>query len=1115
MATFPLDIRTELQLGGSWTDVSSDVYVRDAKQITRGLRDQGSAADPSSLYFTLNNKGGKYSRRNAMSPLYGLLMQNTPVRLSVPTTGDSYLQLDGTSGSQVSTAAAGARWTGGDLDVRVEMAGNWYGPANQWLIGQWADGQQSWSIALYRGNIWFRRTLDGDEVGTGRYYVAPLPKLPERAALRTVFDADDGAGNHSVTFYWAASLDSTDWAAFSRVIKVAGPATSFTGSAPVQIGITHYRSAAIPSEQRIPPDGRIYRAEIRNAIGGALSASPDFRAAPDRGTSVTDAQGNLWSLGGHAEIRAREDRFVGEISTWPLRWTTDDADVYTSIQANGIMRRLGQGAKALDSALRRRIPAGKPVAYWPLEESTDATRAYSPISGVFPASMTGVDWASWDTLPSSQPLPKLQASAAFVGNVPAFTPGAWQVEFVYNADNKTPTDTTKVISFTSADGYIRRWDITLQLGLAIIRGYDAGHVRQVDQGVAIGADVFNGWTRLRFWAQDDADGSGFSWRINWQDVGGDAGGYTGTVATGTCGSVSSVVGDWGAGTEGWGIGHIFVLSNANNALLDGSDNAYSGEYSWSRMRRLAGEEGVSVSRTAGALSPAFVGFQRSNTLLDLFEAAAGADGGLLTEDMHRIGLHYRDRSSMYTQTPALQLSYTAPGLGPDIEPVDDDVNVVNDVTVTRDGGSSGRAVLEDGPLSVQAPPNGIGRYDASYTLSLANDDQAEPIAYWRLHHGTWDAARYPTVTVMLHKPGAESLIPAVLGMREGDKIRLTDLPGWVSHEDVDLIVLGWNETLDLYRWEVTFNCVPAGPWDTAVVEHDTYSKVDSDGSELQASVTATDTSLMVTTTAGQPWTDDPADMPFSVAIAGEEMQVTAVGDTISDGFGRTTSSGWGTADSGQVWTRSGGSASDFSTNGSAGLIACTSINTSRYCVMPSPFADLTLQTNVSTSVAATGGSHYAGLVARYSDTGNLYNARVGFKTSGVVELTLQKRVAGAQTDLQVVTTPYSYAPGQMFTLVFDVQGSTLRARVWPAGQADPGAWQASVTDTSLTAAGSVGTRTLLSSSNTNVLPVTLTYDEFSMLNSQRFTVVRAVNGVSKSQSAGAGVSLAHPALISL
>ncbi|MEI5098992.1 hypothetical protein RB200_10575 [Streptomyces sp. PmtG] len=96
----------------------------------------------------------------------------------------------------------------------------------------------------------------------------------------------------------------------------------------------------------------------------------------------------------------RSVRFVGEVAAWPVRWGTPH-DVAVTVQAAGILRRLGQGTKALDSTLRRRIPSAAPRAYWPMEEAREATRAFSPIPGVRPAAMTGVEFGAVDTLPSS------------------------------------------------------------------------------------------------------------------------------------------------------------------------------------------------------------------------------------------------------------------------------------------------------------------------------------------------------------------------------------------------------------------------------------------------------------------------------------------------------------------------------------------------------------------------------------------------------------------------------------------------------------------------------------------------------------------------------------------
>ncbi|MCX4572292.1 hypothetical protein OHB41_03645 [Streptomyces sp. NBC_01571] len=915
--TFPLDIRTELNLAGLWTDISPDVYVRDQKQITRGLRDLGSTADPTSLSLTLNNKGGKYSPRNAMSPLFGLIGRNTPIRVSVPQAGDHFLQLDGGTSHFASTPDTAALDITGDIDVRIEAEPGWFSGRIQLLMGKWTDegDQRSWVVLTYNGSLYFRYTTDGT-VNTDLFHTVALPVMPERAAVRMTLDADNGAGGRTVTFYWAESLDGP-WTSLGATTTSGGAVSVFNSTAPLTIGPYDFRDGI--GTPRLPFIGRFYRAEVRNGINGTVVAAPDFRGLAAGTTSFTDSASRSWSLTAGAEVRDRADRFMGEVSSWPLQWSPDDADVWSTVQASGVLRRMGQGAKPLDSTLRRRIPSGKPVAYWPMEEAQDTTRAYSPIAGVQPATVSGVEWAAWDTLPSSAPLPSLTASASLTAWVapvwsswltPAAASNAWQVEFVYNADNKIPPASgsyAEIIRYFSTNGTVRQWIVKMKKGICYVNGYDDEGVVLVDHAIAIGDDVFNGWTRLRFWAANNADGRTFNWRIDWQDVGGSAGGLTAT-ETGKCGSVSRVAARWGALTEGWGFGHLAVFPDSGNTTFNGSDNAYSGESAWTRMSRLALEEGFNITRQPGPLTPESIGFQRMDTVLDLVEAAADADGGMLTEDPNRLGLRYRDRSSLYAQDPALTLSYVKPGLGPDLDPVDDDAQIHNDVTVSRDAGASARAVQQDGPLGVDT----IGRYDTAYTLSLADDSRPEPIAFWRLHLGTFDGARYPSVTVMLHKPGAEAFIPAILALREGDKIRLTDLPQWVSNEDVDLIVNGWSEVLDLYRWEVTFTCSPGGPWDVAML--DPGLRASGGDSVLTAAVSSSATKLTVTPPLGVGWTTDPGEAPFAIRVAGEVMTVTKALWAVDDGFDRTVTSGWGTADSGETWSLTG-TASDFSVQG--------------------------------------------------------------------------------------------------------------------------------------------------------------------------------------------------------
>lgn len=199
-----------------------------------------------------------------------------------------------------------------------------------------------------------------------------------------------------------------------------------------------------------------------------------------------------------------------------------------------------------------------------------------------------------------------------------------------------------------------------------------------------------------------------------------------------------------------------------------------------------------------------------------------------------------------------------------------------------------------------------------------------------------------------------------------------------------------------------------------------------------------------------------------------------------------------------------------------GKVSQGSINVSRWTTVPWASADLDIVAGMSTDKLALGGSHFLNLAGRFADTNNCYLARLAFNTDQTVTLTLRKRVAGTET--LVATAPDAglvHAADRMFWVRLQITGSTLRAKIWQDGASEPVDWSVTATDSSLTAAGAVGMRSILSSANTNTLPVVAGYSGFQQLTPQKFTVVRSVNGVVKAQTAGTDVRLAQPAVVAL
>ncbi|MGW8762374.1 hypothetical protein ACWGN5_07725 [Streptomyces sp. NPDC055815] len=1101
------DARVELQIGGVWTDVTQHVVQSTGVQLSYGRSDEGRPVDPGTGALTLLSPDGLYSNRNPSSPYYGKLGRNTPIRVSTAGGTHALLVPQGVAGRATTPDHASLDITG-DLDVRVDLhpalwqgAGIGYELAGKYVT---AGNQRSWRLMVTgEGELLFSWSPTGSSDLEHRSQ--RIPVLRQRQAVRATLDVNNGLGGYTLTYYVAPTL-AGPWTQIGQTVTTSGTTGIFASTAPLEVG--DIAVLGFTNTER-----RIYAFELRNGIGGPVVAAPDFTAQPLGTSPFTDSAGRAWTIVNGATITDRSIRVMHTVPTWPATWHRSGHDVRAPIETAGILRRLGQGKKMLASTLRRRIPSYTPLAYWPCEDGSTATQASSPVEGVAPLRVTKWSFGQDDTLAGSSPLPSVDASGTMAGAVPvsATMPSEWSVHLFYKVDS-APATNQEIFSWKT-DGSLKTWRIFLRSGVATIQALDFENTGLINQEIAVGADVFSGWQRLMIRVTEISFGT-IRWDISWTNIGGETGSFSDT-SINTAGAVTQINTKFGA-FSGLRVGHVTVLPTGSATLAPlpfyGADTGWDGEEAADRLVRLGTEEAQTLALSTWQGDPTrnseLLGPQRPGALLDLLQECADSDGGILAEDPQRMALLYRDRTSLENQAPVI-IPYGK--LTTPFEPSESDLRLRNDVTVERIGGSSSRVVQETGPLSVAE----VGVYDESVPLSLALDAQPPQIAAWRLHLGTWDEARYPTVRLMLHKH--PELIPAVSVLRVGDRVQITDTPPWMPPGPVDLIVQRIAEDIRTFTWDVLLSCSPGGPWSVAALDSPAQGRLDTDGTTLGAAVTATGTSLLFWSDPGPAWittSSHPTEFPFDVTADGERMTVTGITPGASDAFGRTVAGGWGTADVGGTWTTLGGTAGDYAVGSGIGTHTIATVNASRRTALTSPSADFDLYVDVATSATATGGSIFGGLIARSTGPDDLYYARTEFTTSGTVILTIRKRLAAVETTVATFTTPYAYTPGQFFRLRFNGRGSTLRARVWPVGGGEPTAWQASGTDTSHTTAGVIGCRSITATGNTNTSPV-VRYDSFLMANPQTATVTRAANGVSKSHAAGAGVQLAQPATVAL
>jgi PKD repeat protein len=200
--------------------------------------------------------------------------------------------------------------------------------------------------------------------------------------------------------------------------------------------------------------------------------------------------------------------------------------------------------------------------------------------------------------------------------------------------------------------------------------------------------------------------------------------------------------------------------------------------------------------------------------------------------------------------------------------------------------------------------------------------------------------------------------------------------------------------------------------------------------------------------------------------------VTVTGPLAKDSFGRTLATGLGSADIGGPWTLVG-AASSFAVDGTSGIWKNTGAGKGAGASLTGVSStDTDLQLRMSFDKAPTGGGYFGYFAAR-GTVNDAYRTKVFISSTGQVTLSLTKVVAGAETTLATkVLTGVTYQANAVYSIRTQAWGTnptSLRAKMWLAGTAEPSTWAvtASDTTTSLQGAGGIAISSYLSATATN------------------------------------------------
>lgn len=907
MPSLPPSMWAEIYFDSAWNPVS----VRQTSPVTvkRGLSSESTqTAAPTSSQLTVDNRDHTYSPRNPNSDLFGKIGRNTPARWGY-NVGSPWAEMDGgLTYNSLFVLDDPALDVSGDFDLRVEVAPEDWSESQMIAVRYVTTGdQRCWALEILNGIPTFLWSPDGtlasriDEAATE----AVKGYNGQRIALRVTLDIDNGASGYELRFYTGRTVDDDDddWVLLGSPV-IGGSTTSvYTGSAYMEVGggFSFNSTPGGGSLNRLA--GKAYALKLLDS--GTVKVSMSMRSATPGGTDFTDDTGLTWSRGGTAVLTNRHIRMSGEMPEWPSVRDKSGNDNTVTLAPTDVTRRMDAGNKPQDSALLRYIRANDPLECYPLTDGELSTTG-TPLQDGNPMTVSldsGTQQPKWaggtiNAWTEKVVTPELGTDGTMRGQVVpnSGADSGWSTDYFFSGllDGSLDYVVADAGAGTDADNRIG-FSLTIdqdndQITLYIVALGETSVSSTLLSTVSSPAVFDNNTHHIRITATPNSPNT--DWELYVDGVSVDSGSHALVVRRLLFMQPGWFLGSVTQGVPSFGYLTYWDSSGPTAANMWDAVNGFPGERAGARIERLASEAGYTASVAGVTAQQELLGVQGLEKTLALLNSASRTNFGYVVGARDRAEVIHRGHSTLWNQPPGLTIDFSA-GLIDSYTYRDDDLLTENDVSVQRQFGSvPSRKVLDLGTLSVLEPPDGVGRYDSSYTYSLYTDSQAPDTASMLLHLGTFDGIRYPKVTLNLANERVFQMIDAILRLDVGDKIRLTNLPADHGPDDVDVLVAGYTETAGPKAWTISFVCVPAQPWAAFVLGYDTYDRLDTAGCTLDGAVAVADTSVdVVTATGSVRWADSatyPDEFPFYVRVGGEVMRVdSCTGTTNSQTFGVT------------------------------------------------------------------------------------------------------------------------------------------------------------------------------------------------------------------------------------
>lgn len=890
MIGFPRRPEVEFFLG-QWRDVTADLRQGTSIVETRGRKDWATKISPARCTLALDDGpehgDGDYDPDNPLGQWYGVLGRNTPMRYALRYGQDVF--------SRANQSGWGASPDMGNWSTTVAGTGSASITSN--------TGRHSVTSSFVFTNlpdVNQRNVEVYAEFTMGAVTVTGGSLEPANLMLR----------GHTAGDYWLlrASVDTANMVSLRLMLTggstVAGP-----------VNVVTYPGAGTTLGIRFQAEGATLRGKLwRLDQGEPLAWTLET-------TIVNESLGSGWVgirsgvAGGNtnakpvvvtvSHFRVRLPQFIGETATLESQSTVDHADMRTNVEAASIRRRLGQGETPLATALRRYITRGEApfglADYWPLdEEATSVTRTQNLLAGQpvkfirGPVSGLGAINYGVDTKLLATPTgAELTTDARLQFTV---TPGDFNT-----TDGYSFTWLQRVgpgsVGFVVLDTSTHQIFIDFDAGVFTIRRSSKSIVEiitllTVTLDTAIvqeGTD--NEWHMIGYGHRVSGGTVTYDFAVDDYVVQ--------TSATSTMGLPNwvAVVADAEPNST-MGMAHMVALQRSLFNFTGLPGWPYSilrdiylgrpGEHAGLRFLRLCEEEDVPAAMIGVAADTPAMGPQRPLPLLELTDECIQVDQGSAFDPRGSLALGMRTHRSTTAQDALVTLDYVGQ-VAPDFKKTTDDQGAKNDVTAKRPNGGSYRVEQATGSRNTADPgtnADAVGRYDGTVSPepNVPSDVSLPNQASWRVHMGTVDEPRYPTLTVNLAAEAMQADATTTAGLLDVGVDDALTVAGAVPrhvYDDIRLIARGFTSTVDTaYQHKIVFNCEPYAPLDVGLYG-DTDDRYGTAVTVLAAGISSAATSFTVSITAGELWTTAAGQFPMDIMIGGERIRLSGISGATS------------------------------------------------------------------------------------------------------------------------------------------------------------------------------------------------------------------------------------------